>query len=69
MIVGVPKETSSAKGGFLLFPTSLPSFWGFSVVVETGAGDAAGYPDASYVENGAAIAAAPGESTRKLTSF
>ena len=40
-----------------LVPESIPKFKGFSIVVEKGAGDSAGYPDTAYSEKGASIVA------------
>ena len=59
MIVGVPKESYPEERRVGLVPWVVPSLVkaGFEVVVETGAGVAAGYPDAHYVEKGAKILA------------
>jgi H+-translocating NAD(P) transhydrogenase subunit alpha len=57
MIVGVPKETAQGEKRVSLIPDGLSKLVGVSVVVEKGAGDAAGIPDAAYVEKGATIAA------------
>ena len=57
MIVGVPKEIYPGERRVALVPASVPLLAkaGFEVVVEPGAGVAAGYPDAAYAEKGAKI--------------
>ena len=57
MIVGVPKESYPGERRVGLVPKLVPSLVkaGFEVVVETGAGMEAGYPDAHYVEKGAKV--------------
>ena len=57
MIVGVPKESFPGERRVALVPAVLPSLLkaGFEVVVESGAGAAAGYPDAEYVGKGGKI--------------
>jgi H+-translocating NAD(P) transhydrogenase subunit alpha len=59
VIVGVPKESYPEERRVGLVPWVVPSLVkaGIEVVVETGAGVAAGYPDAHYVEKGAKILA------------
>src|SRR5246127_2199944 len=57
VIVGVPKESypGERRGGlFSLVISHLPQA-GLEVVVEAGAGEQAGYPDAAYVEKGAKV--------------
>ncbi|MGH7375932.1 MAG: Re/Si-specific NAD(P)(+) transhydrogenase subunit alpha [Candidatus Methylomirabilales bacterium] len=63
MIVGIPRETYPGERRVALVPGVLPSLAkaGLEVVVESGAGTAAGYPDAGYVEKGARIASSRGE--------
>lgn len=58
MIVGVPKESYPGERRVALVPVVIPSLTkaGLEVVVESGAGEQAGYPDALYVEKGAKIA-------------
>ncbi len=58
MIVGVPKESYPGERRVALVPASVPVLTkaGFEVSIETGAGAAAGYPDAQYSEKGAKIA-------------
>jgi H+-translocating NAD(P) transhydrogenase subunit alpha len=57
MIVGVPKEIYPRERRVALVPAVIPSLKkpGMEVVVESGAGLAAGYPDSEYVEKGARI--------------
>lgn len=59
MIAGVPKETDAGERRVALAPALAPSLKkaGFDVVVETGAGDAAGFPDSAFEEKGARIVA------------
>ena len=59
MIVGVPRESYPEERRVALAPGSVPQLRkaGLGVVVETGAGIAAGYPDAEYAAKGASIAA------------
>lgn len=63
MIVGVPKETQAGERRVALIPAILPSLTGkgFEVLVETGAGAAAGFTDEAYSAKGARIAASRGE--------
>ena len=60
MIVGVVKETFPGERRVALVPGVLPAVTalGADVLVETGAGLEAGFPDDSYVEKGARIAGA-----------
>ena len=55
MIVGVPKESYPGERRVALVPAVIPILAkaGLEVIVESGAGDQAGYPDAAYVEKGA----------------
>jgi NAD(P) transhydrogenase subunit alpha len=57
VIIGVPTERYPGERRVALVPTVIPNLSeaGFEVVVETGAGTEAGYPDALYVEKGAKI--------------
>src|SRR6266446_2599386 len=59
MIVGVPRETYPGERRVALVPAVIPNLKkaGLEVVVETGAGLEAGYPDADYTAKGAKIAA------------
>ena len=57
MIVGIPKETAAGERRVALVPDLVAKLTGarLEVVVEPGAGEAAGFPDASYVEKGARL--------------
>jgi NAD(P) transhydrogenase subunit alpha len=63
MIVGVPRETFPGERRVALVPAVIPTLKkaGVDVILETGAGVEAGYPDAGYVEKGAKIAASRAE--------
>jgi NAD(P) transhydrogenase subunit alpha len=55
--VGVPRETAAGERRVALVPDSVRRLTqtGMNLVVETGAGDGASYPDGDYREAGAAI--------------
>jgi NAD(P) transhydrogenase subunit alpha len=57
MIVGIPKESFPGERRVALAPAVIPSLVkaGFEIVVEAGAGAAAGYPDAEYTAKGGKI--------------
>jgi NAD(P) transhydrogenase subunit alpha len=57
MIVGVPRETFPGERRVALVPAVIPNLTkaGLEVVVEAGAGAAAGYPDADYTAKGAKV--------------
>ena len=57
MIVGVPKEIYPGERRVALTPVVVPMLAkaGLEVVIEAGAGVAAGYPDAQYQEKGAKV--------------
>jgi NAD(P) transhydrogenase subunit alpha len=57
MVVGVPRENRAGETRVGLTPTALPQLAkaGFDVVIESGAGELAGYPDASFTDRGARI--------------
>lgn len=57
MIVGVPKESYPGERRVALVPVVIPNLTkaGLEVVVESGAGEQAGYPDTAYIEKGAKI--------------
>jgi NAD(P) transhydrogenase subunit alpha len=57
MIVGVPSESYPGERRVALVPAVIPNLLeaGLEVVVEVGAGAAAGYPDAEYVSRGAKL--------------
>jgi NAD(P) transhydrogenase subunit alpha len=59
MIVGVPRESFPGERRVALVPAAIPNLTkaGLEVVVEAGAGMAAGYPDADYTVKGAKIIA------------
>lgn len=58
MIIGVPKETYPGEKRVAMIPAVLPSLSksGMEVLVESGAGLDAGYPDTAYTEKGGRIA-------------
>ncbi len=55
VVVGVAKEIYPGECRVALVPAVVPTLTraGLEVVVESGAGDAAGYPDGEYIEKGA----------------
>ncbi len=57
LIVGVPKESYPGERRVALVPAVIPALAkaGLEVVVQSGAGVEAGYPDSAYVEKGAKI--------------
>ena len=57
MIVGVPKETFPGERRVALVPAAVAVLTGkqLEVVVEAGAGAAAGFPDAEYADKGATV--------------
>jgi NAD(P) transhydrogenase subunit alpha len=57
MIVGVPRESYPNEQRVALIPAALPALTKakLEVVIETGAGLAAGFPDAAYQEKGARV--------------
>ena len=57
MVIGVPKEARAGETRVGLSPTALPQLTkaGFDIVVESGAGELAGYPDATFTDRGARI--------------
>ncbi len=61
MRIAVPKETAPGERRVALVPESAKKLIqaGYEVAVESGAGDAAGYPDAGYREAGATIESDP----------
>jgi NAD(P) transhydrogenase subunit alpha len=63
LVVGVPKETFPNERRVAIVPASLPNLakLGLEALVESGAGAAAGFPDADYVAKGARIAASRAE--------
>jgi NAD(P) transhydrogenase subunit alpha len=59
MIAGVLKETAPGERRVATVPPALPLLAksGLEVVIEAGAGEAAGFPDAAYADKGARILA------------
>ncbi len=59
MVVGIPAETYPGERRVATVPAVLPALTkaGLDVLLEPAAGAAAGFPDAGYVEKGAALAA------------
>src|SRR6202140_98224 len=59
MIVGVPRETYPGERRVALVPIVIPALAkaGMEVIVEAGAGAAAGFPDAEYAAKGAKVIA------------
>ena len=57
MIVGVPKESYPGERRVALVPMVIPNLAkaGLEVVIESGAGEAAGYPDSLYAEKGGKV--------------
>ena len=57
MIVGVPKESYPGERRVALVPMVIPNLTkaGLEVVIESGAGEAAGYPDSLYAEKGGKV--------------
>jgi NAD(P) transhydrogenase subunit alpha len=68
MIVGVPRESFPGERRVALVPAVIPNLTkaGLEVVVEAGAGFAAGYPDSDYVAKGAKIVASRAEVFRAV---
>ena len=58
MKVGVARETAAGERRVALVPEAVAKLVaaGFEIVVEPGAGDAASFPDAAYIEAGATLA-------------
>ena len=58
MIVGIPKETFHGERRVAIMPASVSALTeaGLDVIVETAAGESAGFPDPAYQEKGARIA-------------
>ena len=57
MRIAVPREAAAGEGRVALVPETVGRLVadGFEVVVERGAGAAAGYPDEGYTEAGATL--------------
>jgi len=58
LVVGVPAESAPGERRVALVPGAMAVLakGGLRLIVERGAGDAAGFPDAEYIEKGASIA-------------
>ncbi|HEM45767.1 MAG TPA: NAD(P)(+) transhydrogenase (Re/Si-specific) subunit alpha, partial [Alphaproteobacteria bacterium] len=63
MIVGVPKEVTPGERRVALVPDAVGPLkkLGMEVVVESGAGESAGFPDGAYEKADARIASSAGE--------
>ncbi len=57
MIVGIPRETFPGETRVALIPASIPALAkaGIDIRVQSGAGEAAGFPDAMYADKGASV--------------
>ena len=57
MNIGIPKEIAPGENRVAMVPANVAALTarGHQVVVEAGAGDAAGYPDTAYLESGAQL--------------
>ena len=66
MIAAVLKETLDGERRVAIIPAALPVLTklGLELVVEAGAGDAAGFPDAAFVEKGARIVGSRAEALK-----
>jgi proton-translocating NAD(P)+ transhydrogenase subunit alpha len=66
VIAAILKETLDGEHRVAIIPAAMPALTklGLEVVVEVGAGDAAGFPDAAFVEKGARIAASRAEALK-----
>ena len=66
MIAAILKDTADGERRVAIIPAALPGLTklGLEVMVETGAGDAAGFPDAAFVEKGARLAASRAEALK-----
>ena len=68
MVIGAVRETHPGESRVALVPAVLPSLTkgGHEVVIEAGAGTAAGYPDEAYVAKGARVAGSREEVLRSV---
>src|ERR1700694_1705212 len=59
LVVGVPKEVAPGERRVAMVPRAFAALQksGVELLVEPGAGEESGYPDAEYVEKGARLAA------------
>ena len=56
MFVGIPKEIAVGEKRVSIVPESVSRLKGASVLLENGAGEAAGFPNSAYSEKGVSIA-------------
>ncbi len=59
MIIGVPKETADRERRVSLVPDAVSKFTQSMVIIETGAGEGADYPDSAYSAKGAEVVSDP----------
>src|SRR5437868_807377 len=61
MKIGIPRETTAGEQRVAMVPDLIAKLVkaGLQVVLQTGAGEAAGFPDATFTEKGATLAADP----------
>jgi proton-translocating NAD(P)+ transhydrogenase subunit alpha len=66
MIAAILKDTLAGERRVAMIPASLPALakLGLEVVLEKGAGEAAGFPDAAYVEKGARVVGSRAEALK-----
>jgi len=66
MIVAILKDTLAGEHRVAMIPANLPALakLGLEIVVEKGAGEAAGFPDAAYVEKGARVVGSRAEALK-----
>jgi NAD(P) transhydrogenase subunit alpha len=71
MILAVPREIFPGERRVSIVPATVPALAkaGFEIRVETGAGEAAGYPDSQYKEKGAHIVADRSELIRSAQAI
>ena len=66
VIAAILKDTLAGERRVAMIPASLPALakLGLEVVIEKGAGEAAGFPDAAYVEKGARVVGSRAEALK-----
>jgi len=71
MIVAILKDTLAGEHRVAMIPANLPALakLGLEIVVEKGAGEAAGFPDAAYVEKGARVVGSRAEALKARHAF
>ena len=69
MKVGVPRERIPGERRVALVPETVSKLVdeGLEIVVEKGAGEEAGFPDAAYTEAGATVTDEPPRSTERMS--